>query len=92
MDGKLSLDAVKREVAKTEFHFLQSAAFDKGYETVFQDFTQIFQLPASLMACRGSLLAIIDLPITPLAGKFSLFRYHPMPFLHKGQLVKLSST
>ena len=47
MDGKLSLDVVKSEVAKTEFHSLQTAAFDKGYETVFRDFTQIFQLHLS---------------------------------------------
>ena len=35
MDGKLSLDVVKSEVAQSEFHSLQSAAIDKGYETVF---------------------------------------------------------
>ena len=35
MDGKLSLDVVKSEVARSEFHSLQSAAFNKGYETVF---------------------------------------------------------
>ena len=32
---------------------------------------------------------VIDIPLD--LGKFSLFRYHPMPFLHKGQLVKVSS-
>ena len=64
------------------------------YKTVFRDFTQIFQLPASFIAQKGSLLVIIDIPITPLAdlGKFSLYRYHPMPFLHRGQLMKVTST
>ena len=93
-DGKLSLDVVKSKTARSEFSALQSAAFDKGYETVFRDFTQIFQLPASFISQKGSLLVIIDIPITPLAdlGKFSLYRYHPMPFLHCGQLVKVTST
>ena len=94
MDGKLSLDVVKSETARSEFHSLQSAAFDIGYETVFRDFTQIFQLPESFIARKGSLLVIVDIPITPLAdlGKFSLYRYHPMPFLRRGQLVKVTST
>ena len=50
MDRKLSLDVVKSEVAQSEFPSLQSAAFEKGYETVFRDFTQIFQLPACFIA------------------------------------------
>ena len=94
MDGKLSLDMAKSEVARSEFHSLQSAASNKGYETVFRDFTQIFQLPASFITHKGSLLVIVDIPITPLAdlGKFSLYRYHPMPFVHRGQLVKVTSS
>ena len=93
MDGKLSHDVVKSETAQSEFHSFQSAAFDKGYETVFRDFTQIFQLPASFIARKGSLLVIVDTPITPLAdlGKFSLDRYHPMPFFYRGHLVKVNS-
>ena len=34
IDGKLSLDVVKSEVARREFHSMQSAASDKGYERV----------------------------------------------------------
>ena len=37
---------------------------------------------------------IVDIPITPLAdlGRFSLYRYPPMHFAHRGQLVKKTST
>ena len=49
---------MKSDVAKGEFQSLQSVAFDKGYETVFRDLTQIFQLPASFLAGGGLLLVI----------------------------------
>ena len=41
LDGKVSINLVSSQAEKKEFVALKQAAFESGFETVFQDFTQI---------------------------------------------------
>ncbi len=91
MDGKLGIDLIKSDTAHDEFGQLKKEVFAKGYETVFQDYTQIYQLPASYLVVNGVISVVIDVPIVPIEdfGKFSLFRHDPLPFLLGDKLVKV---
>ena len=92
MDGKISIDLIKGAVAKEEFLHLKSAAFSAGFETVFSDFSQIYQLPASYLVKDGRISVVVDVPIVPTDDykKFSLYKYDSIPFMLEEQLVKVS--
>ena len=90
MDGKLNVDMVSAAVASEEFTRVKEAAFSQGLETVFQDFTQLYQLPASYVAVGGQISVIVNLPLIPTTeyGKFTL--YNSLLFFLNERLVRLS--
>ena len=92
MDGKLNVDMVNAAVASEEFSKVKEAAFSQGLEKVFQDFTQLYQLPACYVAVGGKISVIVDVPLIPTTeyGKFTLFRHNSLPFFLNGRLVRLS--
>ena len=47
-------------MAREEFLRVKEAAFSQGLETVFQDFTQLYQLPASYVAVGGRISVIVN--------------------------------
>ena len=65
MDSKLNVDIVSAAVASEEFTKVKEAAFSQGLETVFQDFTQIYENPASYVAVGGQISVIVDVPLIP---------------------------
>ena len=86
------MDMVSATVASEEFTKVKEAAFSQGLETVFQDFTQLYQLPASYVAVGGQISVVIVVPLIPTTeyGKFILFRHNSLPFFLNGRLVRLS--
>ena len=88
MDGKLNVDMANP--ASEEFNKVKKAAFSQGLETVFQDFTQLYQLPASYVAVGGQISVVVDIPLIPGNGKFTLFRPNLLQFFLNGHLVRLS--
>ena len=91
MDGKVSMDLVSSKVARREIEDLKAAAFTNGFELVFQDFAQVYQLPASYMAKEGVISVVVDIPMVPITdyGKFALFKHDSLPFLLDGRLVRV---
>ena len=65
MDGKLNVDMVSAAVTSEEFTRVKEAAFSQGLETVFQDFTQLYQRPASYVAVGGRISVVVDVPLIP---------------------------
>ena len=59
------MDLVSSKVAKREISDLKTATFNSGFELVFQDFSQIYQLPASYMAEEGVISVVVDIPMVP---------------------------
>ena len=53
MDGKVSMYLVSSKVAKREISDLKTAAFNSGFELVFQDFSQIYQFLLLTWLRRG---------------------------------------
>ena len=92
MDGKLNVDMVNAAVASEEFTKVKEAAFSQGLETVFQDFTHLYQLPASYVAVGGQISVVVDVQLIPTTeyGKLTLFRHDSLPFFLNGRLVRLS--
>ena len=91
MDGKVSMDLVSSKLARREIEDLKTAAFLSGFELVFQDIAQVYQLPASYMAKEGIISVVVDIPMGPITdyGKFALFKHDSLPFLLDGRLVKV---
>ena len=58
---------------------------------MFQDFSQINQLPASYKAKEGVISMVVDIPMVPIAdfGKFALYKHDSLPFLLDGRLVQM---
>ena len=58
---------------------------------MFQDFSQIYQLPASYMAKEGVISVVVDIPMVPITdfGKFALYKHDSLPFLLDGRQVKV---
>ena len=80
-------------MAKKEISDLKTAAFNSGFELVFQEFSQIYQLPASYMAKEGFISVTVDIPMVPITdfGKFALYKHNSLPFLLDGLLVKVEA-
>ena len=85
------MDLVSSRVAKREIEDLKTAAFTSGFELVFQDFAQIYQLSASYMVKERVISVVVDNPMLPITdyGKFALFKHDSLPFLLDGRLVKV---
>ena len=66
IDGKVSMDLVSSKVAQREIKDLKKASFSNGFELVFQDFAQVYQLPASCMAKEGIISVVVDIPMVPI--------------------------
>ena len=64
----MSMDFVNSKVAEKEFGDLKAAAFNSGLELIFQEFSLIYQLPASYMAKDGVISVIGDIPMVPDCG------------------------
>ena len=77
-------------MASEEFTRVKEAAFSQG-ETLFQDFTQLYQLPASYVAVGGKISVVVDVPLIPTKeyGKFSLYRHNSLRFFLNERLVRL---
>ncbi len=91
LDGDLSFDLVHQDVVEQEFISLREAAFNRGFETVFHSFSQVFQLPVSFYAESGVVHVIIDIPIVPINdySNFALYHYHSLPFFLGNHLVRV---
>ena len=92
MDGKVSIDFINSQVAEKEFGDLKISTFNSGFKPVFQDFSQIYQLPASYMAKEG-VSVVVDIAMVCITdyGKFSLFKHNLLPFVMDGRLVKVKA-
>lgn len=75
-----------------EFTKIKEAAFSQGLETVFQDFTQLYQLPASFVEVGGKISVVVDILLIPMAKyrKFTLFHHNSLTFFLDVSLVRLS--
>ena len=93
LSGRLTLSLVSESSVKTEFAELRQAAQAQGYDTVFPEPTQVFQLPVSFYVESGSVFVLVPIPIVPQkdSGEFDLYKFRPMPVLVGHQLVQLSS-
>ena len=56
-----------------------------------QDFTQIYQVPASCMRKSSMIRAVVDIPVVPISyfGKFALFMHDSLPFVLNERLLKV---
>ena len=91
MDGKVSMNLVSSKVARREIEDLKTATFSNRFELVFEDFDQVYQLPASYMAKEGIISVVVDIPMVPITdyGKFALFKHDSLPFQLDGRLVRV---
>ena len=78
-------------MAKKKFLGLKQSAFESGLKTVFQDYTQIYQLPESYMAKNGVICVVAHIPMVPITdfGKFALIKHNFLTFILDGRLVKV---
>ena len=80
MDGKLNIDMVSTVVVSEDFTKVKEAAFSQGLETVFQDFTQLYQLPASYMAVGGPDQCDCGCSLNSHDGIWEIFSVSPQLF------------
>ena len=69
-----------------------AAAQHQGYDSVFSEATQVFQLPVSFYAKNGSVFILAPIPIIPVkeSGEFDLYKFTPLPVLVGCHLLQLS--
>ena len=91
--GRVTLSLVSGPVVKKELADLQSAASLQGYDLVFPDHSQLYQLPASFYMESDILNVVVPVPLVPFEDKtvYQLFRYRAIPMLIHGRLVSLKS-
>jgi len=94
LGGRVTLSLVDGAVVQTELNHLQEAASKLGYQTVYPDHSQLYQLPSSFYMEANILHALVPIPLIPFQDGtvYQLFRYRSLPLLLHGHLVTFSSS
>ena len=92
LSGRLTLSLVSEEVVSTEFVEFRAAARKQGYDSVFPEAAQVYQLSASFYSRNGSVFILVPVPIIPVkeSGEFDLYKFTPLPVLVGRHLLQLS--